>query len=98
MKGYVYILECANNKYYIGSTNNLHLRLQEHETEGGAQYCKIHHPFKLVCTEEYDRMDKAFEREQQLKKWSHAKKEVLIKGDFDTLKRLSRSKKVGEIG
>lgn len=92
MKGYVYILECANDKYYIGSTNNLQLRLQEHETEGGAQYCKTHHPFKLVYTEEYDRIDEAFRREQQLKKWSHAKKEALIKGNLELLRLLSKSK------
>ena len=92
MKGYVYILECANNKYYIGSTNNLQLRLLEHETEGGAQYCKIHPPFKLVYIEEYDRIDKAFDREQQLKKWSHAKKEALVKGDLELLKQLSKPK------
>lgn len=92
MKGYVYILECANGHYYIGSTNNLRLRLQEHETERGSQYCKIYHPFKLVYTEEFDRLDKAFEREQQLKKWSHAKKEALIRGDLELLKQLSISK------
>ena len=49
MKGYVYILECANGHYYIGSTNNLRLRLQEHETERGSQYCKIYHPSHSTC-------------------------------------------------
>ena len=29
---YVYILRCADNSYYTGSTNNLERRLEEHRT------------------------------------------------------------------
>lgn len=92
MKGYVYILECANGHYYIGSTTDLEYRIHQHETMSGAEYCKVHHPFKLIYTEEYDRIDEAFRREQQLKKWSHAKKEALIRGDVELLRQLSKSK------
>lgn len=92
MKGSAYILECANGHFYVGSTTNLEHRLHQHNSMKGAEYCKVHHPFKLVYSEEYERFDKAFEREQQLKKWSHAKKEALIKGDIELLIQLSRSK------
>ena len=34
----------------------------------------------------------AIKRERQLKKWSHAKKIAFIKGDFESLKRLSKSR------
>lgn len=89
MKGFTYILKCANGKYYVGSTNNLCLRLEEHENGIGAQFTKTHHPFELVYVEEYDRIDEAFKREQQLKGWSRAKKEALIKGDMNRLHSLS---------
>jgi putative endonuclease len=31
MIGYMYILECSDGSYYTGSTNNLELRLQQHQ-------------------------------------------------------------------
>ena len=34
----------------------------------------------------------AFSRERQVKKWSRKKKEALIRGDFEALVRLSKSK------
>ncbi len=30
MKGYIYILECADGSYYTGSTTNLELRIAQH--------------------------------------------------------------------
>ena len=93
----VYILQCANGQYYVGSTNNLADRLKEHEGSAtalyvGAKFTKAHLPVKLVYTEEYEDDHKARMREQQLHGWSHAKKEALINRDFDRLKCLSRAK------
>ena len=93
----VYILQCANGQYYVGSTNNLADRLKEHEGGAtalyvGAKFTKAHLPVKLVYTEEYEDDHKARMREQQLHGWSHAKKEALINRDFDRLKCLSRAK------
>ena len=34
---YVYILQCSDGSYYVGSTTNLQLRLQEH-SEGKSSY------------------------------------------------------------
>lgn len=90
MKGYMYILKCANSKYYVGSTNDLQYRLWQHEHDEGAQYPKAHKPFKLVYVEEFDRIDEAFYREQQIKKWSRAKKEALISGNQDSLHEHSK--------
>ena len=86
------MLKCANGKYYVGSTNNLRLRLDEHENGVGAQFTKAHKPFELVYLEEFDRIDDAFNREQQLKGWSRAKKEALIGGDMNRLHGLSECK------
>jgi putative endonuclease len=48
MKGWMYILECADKSYYTGSTNNLELRLEQHQTGNGANHTKKRLPVKLV--------------------------------------------------
>ena len=98
----VYILQCANGQYYVGSTNSLISRIKEHEIADGstgsprgykgAKFTKAHLPVKLVYTEEYEDDHKARMREQHLHRWSHAKKEALIRGDIETLIQLSKSK------
>ena len=93
----VYILLCANGEYYVGSTTNLAIRLKEHTSvDGGffrgAKFTNAHCPVELVYTEEYQTEHEARIRERQLHKWSHAKKEALIKGDRDKLKELSKKK------
>lgn len=87
----VYILLCDNGSYYVGSTTNLRLRLQEHEEGLGSNHTKGHHPIELVYTEEYETPIEAHMRERQLHKWSHAKKQALINGDIGRLRELSKS-------
>ena len=89
----IYILLCANNEYYVGCTSDLERKLQEHQTGRGADFTKGHLPFKLVYTEEYPTLEEAYKRERQLHGWSRAKKDALILGDTEALKRLSKSKK-----
>jgi len=79
-KGWMYILECADGSYYTGSTNNLELRLAQHQAGEGANHTKKHLPVKLVYFEEYARIDHAFYREKQVQGWSRKKKEALING------------------
>lgn len=76
---HVYILECSDGSYYVGSTTNLKLRLQEH-LEGKSSYTSAHLPVKLVYTEEYKTLTEARHREMQLHKWSRVKKKKLING------------------
>ena len=51
MKGFMYILECCDGSYYTGSTNNLQLRLLQHQNGTGANHTKKRHPVKLVYYE-----------------------------------------------
>ena len=90
MKGYTYILECADGSYYTGSARNLDIRLAQHQAGEGARHTKSRLPVKLVYFEEYGRVDEAFYREKQIQGWSRAKKEALIRGDIDTLHNLSK--------
>jgi len=88
-----YILLCANNEYYVGSTSDIERRLQEHQSGRGADFTKGHLPVKLVYTEEYSTIEEAYQRERQLHGWTRVKKEALIRGDIEELKRLSKSKR-----
>jgi putative endonuclease len=44
----------------------------------------------LVYSEWFRRITDAISAERQIKGWSRAKKEALIRGDFDALQRLSK--------
>lgn len=86
----VYILRCADGSLYIGRTPRLKARLARHAQGQGCQFTRTRLPFVLAWQETHDTWDSAFERETQLKRWSRAKKEALVRGDITTLKQLSR--------
>jgi len=77
---YVYILTNWNNDVmYIGVTNNLERRLNEHRSgmiEGFSQKYNVH---KLVYFETTSDVKAALTREKQLKKWSRTKKNELVR-------------------
>lgn len=88
---FVYILRTQNNKLYIGQTNNLTRREFEHKNNHhGAKFIEDSKSgfFEIVYTEKYLDRIKAMKREKQLKGWTRAKKEALIIGDLNLLKRL----------
>ena len=87
MKGYLYILECADGSYYTGSTINLEKRIQQHQQGEGANHTKKNLPVKLLYYEEFQRIDQAFQREKQIQGWSRKKKEALINGWDEELKK-----------
>ena len=85
---FVYILRCSDDSYYVGVTNNLVRRLKEHE-DGTAVTCYTYRrrPIALVHSEWYQYVNDAIAREKQLKRWTRAKKEALIRGDIEALKK-----------
>ena len=82
---YVYILRCSDNSYYTGSTGNLERRLEEHRTGFYQGYTSTRLPVELVWSDEFPTENEAFLTERQIKGWSRAKKEALIRGDWDGL-------------
>ncbi len=88
----MYIIECADGSYYTGSTNDLEVRIIQHQNGEGANYTKSRLPVKLIYIEEFQQIDEAFRREKQVQGWSRKKKEALIKCNFDELPELSSSK------
>lgn len=77
---YVYILRTSSNTLYIGQTNNLNRRIQEHSSKSSksAKYIRYFTSATLVYSEKYSTRSKAMKREIQLKKWTRSKKEALI--------------------
>jgi putative endonuclease len=89
MTGYMYILKCADGTFYTGSTNNLELRLAQHQNGEGANHTKKRLPVKLVYYEKYPRIDEAFYREKQVQGWNRKKKMALINGENGKLPELA---------
>ncbi|OJI09541.1 hypothetical protein COT69_00375 [candidate division WWE3 bacterium CG09_land_8_20_14_0_10_39_24] len=66
---YVYILECFDNKPYIGCTNNLEERLNRHN-KGEVPATKSRLPVKLTTYFAFSDKYKAFNFEKYLKSGS----------------------------
>jgi len=90
----VYILLCSDGSYYTGSTDDIDRRLFEHQ-EGFSPtaYTFRRRPVKLVWSEEVATIDEALLHEYQIKGWSRAKKEALIKGDFQAIHEIVRDER-----
>jgi putative endonuclease len=90
----VYILECSDNSYYTGVTNNLERRILEHQSgESESSYTFSRRPVKLRWYSEDMDPDQAIELEKQIKGWRKSKKEALINGDWAEIIRLASIRK-----
>ncbi|HZP20912.1 MAG TPA: GIY-YIG nuclease family protein [Bauldia sp.] len=89
---YVYILECCDGSFYVGSTRRetVEERLSEHQQGRIAGYTSARLPVRLVWAEHFPRIVDAIAFEQQVKRWSRAKKIALIRGEWDRLRELAR--------
>lgn len=85
---HVYILLCRDGAYYVGCTNDLSRRWQEHCTGRGGHYTRGNPPVRLLYSEQFPSRQTAEARELQLKGWTRPKKEALIAGDMARLKAL----------
>lgn len=92
---YLYILKCSDSSYYTGVTNNLEKRFAEHQSgDDPKSYVFKRRPLELVWSECYNDINQAIEKEKQIKGWTRAKKEALIKDDYDSLVELSKNRQV----
>jgi len=79
---FCYILECADRSLYVGATDNPEQRERHHNEGKGSEWTAARRPVKLVWTEEHSTLSSARKRENQLKRWSRAKKAALIRGSL----------------
>ena len=90
MSIYVYMLRCGYGSYYVGSARiSLERRIGEHEAGTYGGYTSSRRPVRLVWNQEFQRITDAIAVERQLKGWSRAKKEALIRGEWEMIRKLS---------
>lgn len=66
---FIYIIRSSrDNKYYVGSTNNVVRRVEEHN-KGLSKYTKNNKPWVLMYEEGYKTLSEARKREKQIKSW-----------------------------
>lgn len=75
---FVYILASKSRVLYIGITNNLARRLNEHKEKLVLGFTAKYNVDQLVYYEEYNNPQEAIQREKQLKGWVRIKKIKLI--------------------
>ena len=76
---HLYILRCNDNSLYTGVTLDIEKRLIKHNSGKGAKYTASRRPVQLVYSEKCKDKGAALKREIEIKKWSKAKKEKLLK-------------------
>ncbi len=87
---FVYLLRCGDGSYYCGHTDDLVLRVHQHE-DGDIGYTSTRKPIEIVWQGEFETREGALAFELQVKGWSRAKTEALIRGDWDAIKNLAKS-------
>jgi putative endonuclease len=88
---HMYILLCSDGSYYTGTARlGLESRVAEHNAGTYDGFTRTRRPVTLVFSEWFDNVTDAIAAERQVKGWSRAKKEALIRGDFGQLRELSK--------
>ena len=86
----LYILRCADGSYYTGTARSgLEQRVSQHNAGTFDGYTAKRRPVALVFSQWFERITDAIAAERQVKGWSRAKKEALIRGDFEQLRILA---------
>jgi putative endonuclease len=86
---WVYLVECNDGSFYVGSTYDLERRISEHNEGLGAAYTRRRRPVTLRWSAHYDRVEDAYAAEKRLQGWGRRKRQALIDADFDLLLGLS---------
>ncbi len=87
---WMYILQCSDGSYYVGSTPELERRFSEHQAGKGARYTARRRPLTLVFAQEFPSIEQAYRAEKQVQNWGRSKREALIRGDFAALRELAK--------
>ncbi len=92
MAFYTYLLRCSDGSYYAGHTDDIDLRIAQHQTGTLGGYTARRRPVTPVWSDSFMTRDEAFAAERKLKGWSRAKKEALIAGDWERVQTLARNR------
>jgi putative endonuclease len=88
-----YMLQCADNSYYVGPTDNIDQRFYQHQVGKVDGYTKTRLPVRLVWMQVFTTRDAAFRAERRIKGWSRSKKMAFVQGDWEAISKLANTKK-----
>jgi len=95
MQFWVYLLQCADGKYYVGSHrgSDVDARVGEHnEGINPKAFTFSRRPVRLLWCGAFADPAEIVSFERQMKGWTRAKKEAFVQGDWEGLKALSKSR------
>lgn len=75
---YTYMVRCADGSLYIGWTNHIEKRMQDHNSGRGAKYTRGRGPVELVYLEISDSKQEAMRKEAYYKRLTRRQKEAMI--------------------
>ena len=84
-----YMLRCSDGSYYVGHTDDLERRMAQHEAGEMPGYTHDRRPVALVWSESFGTREEALAAEMRVKGWTRAKKESLIRGDWNKISDLA---------
>ncbi|MGN6059177.1 MAG: GIY-YIG nuclease family protein [Sphingomicrobium sp.] len=87
---WVYILQCSDGRYYTGQTDNLDYRFAQHQAGGYCDLTSRRRPVRMIWSQQFGTRIEALEAERRIKRWSRAKKECLIRGDWEAVSYFAR--------
>jgi putative endonuclease len=74
----VYIIECSDQTYYTGISNDVEKRIDTHNKKKGAKYTKTRTPVKLVYQQSFETKSLAAKEEWRIKQLTRNQKILLI--------------------
>ena len=93
MAFWTYILLCADGLYYTGHTDNLEYRIGLHQSGLIEGFTSSRLPVQLMWSQDFATRCEALDAEMRIKKWSRAKKEALIRGDWQAVHHFAKPPK-----
>ncbi len=92
MPFHAYLLRCNDGSYYTGHTDNLDLRIAQHQTGAIGGYTAQRLPVRLIWSETFETREEALSAERQIKGWSRAKKQALIDSNWELVSELAKNR------
>jgi predicted GIY-YIG superfamily endonuclease len=87
---WLYMLHCTDGSSYVGHTDNIEKRLAQHQAGEITGYTAARRPLRLAFTQVFASRVEALAAERQVKGWSRAKKEALMKSDWAAVSQLAQ--------
>ena len=77
--GYTYIMGSQTGTLYIGVTNDIYIRVQQHKDGTFEGFSKEHNCTRLLYYQQHEDITQSIAREKQLKGWRREKKLNIIR-------------------